>query len=142
MGLKDDMGMSSKFTGNMFDPGGVSVDTVGLPIDLGNVMGVSVGPGSVTGATQDLLDATVVFVDPRGVTGIQLGLVDLTTSLLDAKGVFGPHVCLGLTHGLDVHHVRVDIPSWADGFSSGQTGLACFFFGLEGSLSISTTCDS
>ena len=46
----NDMGLSSEVTYNIFDPVGVLVDAVGLPIDLMDVIGV--------------------FVDPRGVQGV------------------------------------------------------------------------
>ena len=38
------MGLSSEVTYNIFDPMGVLVDTVGLPIDLMDVIGILVDP--------------------------------------------------------------------------------------------------
>ena len=64
------MGLSSEVTYNIFDPVGVLVDAVGLPIDLIDVIGV--------------------FVDPRGVQGVheRLGLVsEVTYNIFDPMGV-------------------------------------------------------
>lgn len=73
-------------------------------------------------------------MDPMGVRGVLLGLVELTTCLLDGKGVFVDpgevSLRLGSTHGLNVHHVGIDVPSLL--FGPDGLLLACCFFGLEG----------
>ena len=43
-GFTNDMGLSYEVTYNMFEPVGVLVDAVGLPIDLMDVIGVLVDP--------------------------------------------------------------------------------------------------
>ena len=65
----------------MFEPMGVLVDAVGLPIDLMNVIGVFVDPVGVSvdpgGLTIELKDFISIFVDPMGVQGVheQHGLI-------------------------------------------------------------------
>jgi hypothetical protein len=61
------MGFSPEVTYNMFDPVGVLVDAVGLPIDLLYAIDVFVDPGGVSGVSIDFLDAMGVFLDFGGV---------------------------------------------------------------------------
>ena len=84
------MSLSSEVTYNIFDPVGVLVDAVGLPIDLVDPGGISGVLADAVGLSIDFVDAMCVFLDPG------LGCpVSVLNALLDPGGVTG--LPMGLT---------------------------------------------